>query len=144
MSARGATLLGFDYGRRRIGVAVGNTLTGSAGALVTLEAREGAPDWTQITALIEEWRPARLVVGVPYNADGSRGDLAEEALRFSRRLFGRYDIPVDTIDESFSSADAADRLRTSRREGRRPKVDKPALDSAAAAVILQSWLENHG
>lgn len=144
MPAGGATLLGFDYGRRRIGVAVGNTLTRSAAALATLEAREGAPDWSQLAALLQQWRPARLVVGVPYNADGSQSDLAEEALRFSRRLFGRYGIPVDTIDESLSSADAAERLRAARREGRRPKVDKAALDSAAAAVILQSWLDNHG
>lgn len=144
MPAGGATLLGFDYGRRRIGVALGNTLTRSAAALATLEAREGAPDWSQLAALLQQWRPARLVVGVPYNADGSQSDLAEEALRFSRRLFGRYGIPVDTIDESLSSADAAERLRAARREGRRPKVDKAALDSAAAAVILQSWLDNHG
>ncbi|HKK02586.1 MAG TPA: Holliday junction resolvase RuvX [Gammaproteobacteria bacterium] len=148
MADGGATLLAFDYGRRRIGVAVGNTLTGRARALETLDAGEQGPDWARITALLEDWRPARLVVGVPYNdAQAPAGEAAAaviaEAQRFARRLHGRYRLPVDTVDERLSSAAAYDGLRSERRAGRRGQIEKKDIDSAAAAVILQDWLDNH-
>lgn len=147
MSDGGATLLAFDYGRRRIGVAVGNTLTGRARALETLAAGERGPDWARIAALLAEWRPARLVVGVPYNdadapASESAAEIAAEAQRFARRLHGRYRLPVDTVDERLSSAEAYAGLRSERHAGRRGRIDKKDIDSAAAAVILQDWLDN--
>jgi putative holliday junction resolvase len=146
MASGGATLLAFDYGRRRIGVAVGNTLTRQARPLLTLDAAEAGPDWARIAALLDEWRPARLVVGVPYNdaAAGAAGvAIAAEAQRFARRLHGRCGLPVDTVDERLSSAEAHERLRTERRAGRRGTIAKRDIDSAAAAVILQDWLDNH-
>jgi putative holliday junction resolvase len=155
MGSGGATLLAFDYGRRRIGVAVGNTLTRQARPLLTLAVSETGPDWARITALLAEWRPARLVVGVPYNdgAAGASADagsgvaagaaIAAEAQRFARRLQGRCGLPVDTVDERLSSAEAHARLRTERRAGRRGTIAKRDIDSAAAAVILQDWLDNH-
>jgi putative holliday junction resolvase len=142
MASGGATLLAFDYGRRRIGVAVGNTLTRQARPLLTLDVTETGPDWTRIAALLEEWRPARLVVGVPYNDDAAAA-IAAEAQRFARRLHGRCGLPVDTVDERLSSAEAHERLRTERRAGRRGTIAKRDIDSAAAAVILQDWLDNH-
>ncbi len=143
MAPGGVTLLAFDYGRRRIGVAVGNTLTGDARPLTTLDATDSGPDWTRIAALLAEWRPARLVVGVPYN-DGAPGEaIATEAQRFARRLHGRFGLPVDAVDERLSSAEAHDRLKEDRRAGRRGPVAKKDIDSAAAAVILQDWLDNH-
>lgn len=143
MASGGATLLAFDYGRRRIGVAVGNTVTCNAQALTTLPAADGNPDWPRIEALLKEWRPARLVVGVPYNGPVSGDDIAGEAERFARQLAGRFDLPVDTVDERLSSAEAYDRLKTQRREGRRGQIAKKDIDSAAAAVILQDWLDQH-
>lgn len=147
MGDGGATLLAFDYGRRRIGVAVGNTLSGRARALETLESGEQGPDWARIAALLEDWRPARLVVGVPYNdADAPAGETAArviaEAQRFARRLHGRYRLPVDTVDERLSSAEAYAGLRSERRAGRRGRIGRQDIDSAAAAVILQDWLDN--
>lgn len=121
-----------------------NTLTRSAQPLATMDRGRGGPDWDAIGALVKEWAPGRLVVGVPYNADGSETGLGREAARFARRLSGRFGLPVDTLDERLSSAEAEDRLREARSTGvRRRRVDKQDVDRAAAAVILQSWLENH-
>jgi putative Holliday junction resolvase len=146
MAAATGTLLAFDYGRRRIGVAVGNTVTGRARALETIAATDAGPDWTRIGALLEEWRPARLVVGVPYNdaAPGAAGDdIAREAQRFARRLHGRFGLPVELVDERLSSAAAYEGLAAERRAGRRGRIAREDIDSAAAAVILQDWLDKH-
>lgn len=143
MSSGGLTLLAFDYGRRRIGVAVGNTVTGRASALETVSASESGPDWQRIEALLREWRPARLVVGVPYNGFSAGDDIEGEAQRFARRLGGRFELPVDVVDERLSSAEAYDRLKADRQAGRRGPIGKKDIDSAAAAVILQDWLDNH-
>ncbi len=144
MGAGGLTLLAFDYGRRRIGVAVGNTVTGRASALTTVDATERGPDWARIEALVREWRPARLVVGVPYNgAPAGEDDIAAEAERFAGRLHGRFGLPVERVDERLSSAAAYDGLKSERSAGRRGRIAKQDIDSAAAAVILQDWLDNH-
>lgn len=127
------TLLGFDYGRSRIGVAVGQTLTASARPLTTLPARHGQPDWQTIERLIAEWRPQRLVVGVAYHADGSASDSSTAALRFRDRLAQRFDGPVETVDERLSSREAERHLGAGAR-------DKEAVDRVAAALILESWL----
>src|SRR5210317_2145775 len=97
------TLLGFDYGRKRIGVAVGQQVTQSATALTTVSARDGKPDWPAITRLIEEWKPDALVVGIPYHMDGSEQDMTRAAQRFCRQLEGRYRLPVHPADERLSS-----------------------------------------
>jgi putative holliday junction resolvase len=143
MRSGGGTLLAFDYGRRRIGVAVGNTLTRNARALVTLGADDSGPDWAQIAALLEAWRPTRLVVGVPYNDAASGEGIAAEAQRFARRLHGRFGLPVETVDEVLSSAEARARLVAERHAGRRGRIANKDIDSAAAAVILQDWLDQH-
>lgn len=133
MSSR--TLLGFDFGTKRIGVAVGQELTCSARALITLNSRDGAPDWEAISRLIAEWQPAALVVGLPLNLDGSDHEITRLARRFGNRLRGRYNLPVYTIDERLSSAEAEALLAA---QGRYEKED---VDKVAAQIILQSWLE---
>jgi putative holliday junction resolvase len=148
MASGGVTLLAFDYGRRRIGIALGNTLSGSARPLETIGNGSTGPDWDRIAALLEAWRPARLVVGVPYNDAAFAGaspdnDLETEAQRFARRLRGRFGLPVETIDERLSSAEAEARLKEERRAGRRGPITRKDIDGAAAAVILQDWLDNH-
>ena len=100
-------LLGFDYGTRQIGVAVGQTLTGSAQPLLVLKARDGVPDWRQIAALIDEWKPDALVVGLPLNMDGTPSDMSARAEKFARRLEGRYRLTVHCVDERLSTFEAA-------------------------------------
>ncbi|HEY0635255.1 MAG TPA: Holliday junction resolvase RuvX [Gammaproteobacteria bacterium] len=132
------TLLGFDFGTRRIGVAVGQELTGTARPLTTLTSRDGGPDWAAISRLIEEWQPAALVVGIPWHMDGSEMELTRLATRFGNRLRGRYNLPVFTVDERLTSAEAEQLLH---EEGQR--FDQGAVDQVAAQLILQSWLDQH-
>ncbi len=134
------TLLGFDYGMRRIGVAVGQELTGTATALVTLNARDGRPDWAQISALITEWQPQALVVGLPYNMDGSEQAMTVAARRFGNQLKGRYNLPVYLYDERLSSMDAEQRIEAAALP-RHKKQDRGIVDRVAAQLILQAWLE---
>ena len=124
-------VLGFDFGRTRIGVATGVAITGTAQPLRVLPVRRQRPDWDAIDRLLAEWRPDLLVVGVPRHADGSANAMTAAALRFSRQLHGRFRLPVATIDERLSSRAAQDRL------GRRAGPGE--LDRMAAALILESW-----
>jgi putative Holliday junction resolvase len=132
-------VLGFDFGLRRIGVAVGQRITASASALATLPARDGEPDWTALAALVAEWRPGELVVGVPYNADGSPHDLTRAARAFAEALGARTGLAVHTVDERLSSSEALGVLREQRAAGRR-RIAREDVDAAAACVILESWL----
>lgn len=134
------TLLGFDYGMRRIGVAVGQELTATATALLTLAARDGRPDWDQVSALIAQWQPQALVVGLPLNLDGSEQTMTVAARRFGNRLKGRYNLPVYLHDERLSSVDAAQRIDVSSLP-RHKKQDRGRVDRVAAQLILQTWLE---
>jgi len=126
--------LGFDVGQRRIGVAVGGAMTGSARPLCILPTRE--PYWDAIARLIAEWRPDGLVVGVSRHADETAHAITEAALRFSRQLQGRFRLPVATIDERLSSWEAEQRQF---QAGRRRRKGRAPLDDQAAAVILESW-----
>ncbi len=130
-------VLGFDFGRTRIGVATGVAITGTAQPLRVLPVRRQRPDWDAIDRLLAEWRPDLLVVGVPRHADGSANAMTVAALRFSRQLHGRFRLPVATIDERLSSWEAEQRAfepAVGRRRG-----DSAALDDRAAALILESW-----
>lgn len=134
--------LGFDYGRRRIGVAVGGTTTGRARPLAVVACRDGQPDWDAVKTLITEWKPDRLVVGLPYNTDGSEGEMTRAARRFAGRMQNRFRIPVELVDERLSSVEAEDWLREQRRTGtRRRRVRREDVDRGAATVILQGWLD---
>lgn len=132
------TLLGFDFGPRKIGVAVGQTITASATPLKTLRSREERPDWAGIAALIQEWQPAALVVGLPFNMDGTEVDWAPRVHRFARQLEGRHGLRVHLIDERLTSLEARRLLDT--RPGRKPGLDADRLDALAAALILETWL----
>ena len=129
--------LGFDFGRLRIGVAVGEGVTNSARPLRTLPVRRQRPDWDAIGRLIAEWRPDLLVVGVPRHADDTASTVIEAALRFGRQLHGRFRLPVATIDERLSSWEAEQRQLEAATAGHRR--GEAALDAEAAAVILESW-----
>lgn len=128
------TLLAFDFGLKRTGVAVGNTLTGSARPLVTVEAEDSAKRFAAIAGLIAEWGPAALIVGRPVNTSGDATEMTARAERFARQLQGRFGLPVKFADERYSSAAAGDALKVGRK-------DKQKIDAAAAAIILQAWLD---
>ena len=139
------TVLSFDYGLRRIGVAVGNTLTGTADALATVSASDGAPDWIAVDRLVAEWRPSVIVAGVPYNEGGDGGPLAKAALRFADELGGRYGIEVQRVDERLTSREAEDDLRERRRSGAKTRrVRRGDVDREAARLLLLQWLRGAG
>jgi putative Holliday junction resolvase len=128
--------MGFDYGTRKIGVAVGQTITGTANALVTLLPVKNQPDWKRIEQLILEWKPDALIVGLPLNLDDSKTDATDGALRFSRQLQGRYHLPVHLADERFTSAEARTRLGPHHKAIER-------YDAVAAKLIVETWLSEH-
>ncbi|MCK0745974.1 Holliday junction resolvase RuvX [Chromohalobacter nigrandesensis] len=129
-------VLAFDYGTRRIGVAVGNEMLGSATALAPLPARDGIPDWQQIEALLEEWQPDLLVVGLPLNMDGTESDMSQRARKFGNRLHGRFGKPVEVFDERGSTRAAK---RIARDAGHRGNYRDDGVDGIAAQLILQSF-----
>jgi putative Holliday junction resolvase len=128
------TLLGFDFGVRRIGVALGNTLTGDARPLAILEAVPADRRFERIAALLREWGPTRLVVGRPLDEDGSVTETTRLADRFANQLHGRFGLPIERVDERFSSREAQAIIASA---GRRQKDD----DGVAAAVILSQYLD---
>lgn len=135
-------VLGFDFGLKRIGLASGDTLTRTAAPLATVAHHTDGPDWPAIQAHIKSVGPDLLVVGAPYNDDGSPGRIAGLADAFAATLAERARLEVARVDERYSSTAAQSLLRDQRASGQRRKpVRKGDLDSAAAAVMLQSWLE---
>jgi putative Holliday junction resolvase len=138
-------VLSFDYGLRRIGVAVGNTLTGTAEALATVAAQDGRPDWHALDRLVADWRPTAIVAGVPYNASGGDTRLAAAALRFADELGNRYGIEVYRVDERLTSREAEDSFRELRRSGAKAKrVRRGEIDREAARLLLMQWLRGPG
>ncbi len=122
--------MGFDYGTRKIGVAVGQLITKTANPIAIISARDGIPNWSEIEKLIVEWQPSQVVVGLPLNMDQSESEMSVRALKFARRLTGRFNIPHDTIDERLTS-----------REARELSGSQQEIDDIAAKIILESWLK---
>lgn len=145
MSAAAAqTVLAFDYGSRKVGVAIGNSLTQSAQPLAVLTYVQTDRLFEQIKALLTEWQPATLVVGRPLEKDGSIGLSTNDADRFARRLAGRFDIPVERVDERYTSVGAASELIEADRASipagrRRPRKTPESEDATAAAIILRQY-----
>ena len=130
------TYLGFDYGSKRIGIAVGNTVSGSASALDTVRVINGQPDWQHISRLISEWKPDALVVGWPVQMDGSANPITAAARRFGNQLNGRYQLDVHFIDERLSSQMALSEIREAGYNRR----SRELVDSYAAREILQTFI----
>lgn len=144
MSVGPRTLLGFDYGLKRIGVAVGQELTGTASPVKTLHLTGGQVDWKAIEQLIDEWQPDALIVGLPLNMDGSEHEMTAAARRFGRRLHGRFDLPIYEVDERLSSIAAEERLQEGAGRRGRKRGHSERIDQEAAQIILQTWLnEQH-
>lgn len=136
------TVLGFDVGGRRIGVAVGNPITGTASELGLIEVRDGIPDWERFDRLLKDWSPRRLLVGDPLSLDADAPDLParQRAKGFARAAGKRSGLPVEMVDERHSSREAAARFAAQRREGLRRRRDAEELDALAAVVIVERWL----
>jgi putative Holliday junction resolvase len=141
MSGRGEVVLAFDYGTRRIGVAVGQTLTGTANPAGALLATGLGPDWEAVKQCLHEWGPTRLLVGLPYNMDGSDTVLTATCRAFGDELAQRFGLPVEFVDERLTSRAATDELREARRSGARTRrVRAEDIDAHAARLILETWL----
>ena len=132
------TLIGFDFGERRIGVAVGETITGIAMPMGAIEESANEARFREIGKLVDEWHPAAFVVGRPRHADDSEHAIAKLAEKFARRLAARYSLPVAFVDETLTSATAEAELRGMRTRAAR----KSDVDALAAAIILQSYLDS--
>lgn len=135
------TALAFDYGEQRIGVAVANRTAGSARALKTLLNRDPAALDRNLLKLIEEWEPDTIVIGIPYNMDGSHSGMTARAIEFAARLGKIHGLPIDQVDERLTSSEARMMLGEQRRSGqRRKRVRREDIDSLAAQLIAESWL----
>lgn len=133
------TVLAFDFGTKRIGVATGETALGSAHPLAVIRAESNDERFAAIARLVAEWQPEQLVVGLPTHADGTPHEMTRLAQKFAERLQRRTQLPVSFADERLTSLDAQSRLREA---GRNSKSAKPLLDAVAAQLILQTWFES--
>ena len=129
-------VMAFDYGTRRIGVAVGNEMLCSASGLEPLTARDGIPDWIKVEKLLQEWQPDLLVVGLPIHDDGSESDMSVRARKFGNRLHGRFGKPVEMFDER-GTARAAKLI--AQGQGHKGNYRDRGVDGIAAQLILESW-----
>ena len=133
-------VLAFDFGRKRIGAACGDTVSRTAAPLQAVPAGPGGPRWEAIDSLMRDWQPAVVVVGLPYNVDDSESGMTGAARIFAAEIARRYAVQVALIDERYSSLEAESRLQSARESGlRRRRVAKADVDAAAACVILERW-----
>ena len=130
------SVLGFDFGMRKIGVAIGQTVSATANPLEIISAQDGIPDWEDIKKLIDTWQVDALVVGIPFNMDGSNSEITHAARKFSRRLEAKFHLAVHLVDERLTTKSAEAELRQHNKH-------KLQVDSYAAALILESWLQEH-
>lgn len=133
------TVLGFDYGTRRIGIAVGQRVTGSASGIAVVENPGNHPDWAAIERAVADWRPDALVVGLPLDLDGREQPMTAAARGFARSLAKRFALPVLMHDERLTSVEASRRFAAARRSGQRRARDAARLDAVAAEVLVESW-----
>lgn len=123
-------IIGFDFGLKRIGVAIGQTITQTAAPEAIVASKDGKPDWEHITQLFEKWQPAAIVVGLPMRLDGCEQALTQPARKFGQRLSGRYHRPVFYIEEQLSSIEAENR-----------NLNRQHIDDHAAQILLENWLQ---
>lgn len=133
-------ILGFDFGTRLIGVAVGNRITQSAQALSVIENAPAGPDWSKFDALLKEWRPQALLVGLPLTLDDKEQPITRAARAFAAALEKRYGLPVHPVDERYTSMEASRRFAEQRRSGTAKRKHAANIDSVAAQIIVESWL----
>ena len=131
--------LSFDYGTERIGIAFGQSISSTTKAVTIIKARDGVPNWDIVASLIKTWKPDFLIVGLPYNLDGTESILLQRASKFANRLNGRFNIPTFGIDERLSSKAAEEKIKT----GNRRKPYDAEIDDLAAQIILETWFAEY-
>lgn len=132
-----ARVMGFDFGTKRMGIAMGQRLTQQAQGIGCINAKDGKPNWEQLDALVKEWQPDGFVVGLPFNMDGSESDMSRRANKFSKRLHGRYGLPSYTIDERLTTFEAK---QIAKQQGHKGHYKSDPVDELAAQFILETWL----
>lgn len=132
------TVIGFDFGKKYIGVAVGQEITGSASPLGSIKANDGIPNWEQLTHYLKEWLPDIIVIGLPLNMDGSEQQLTLDAKKFGSSIAGRFGLPIEFQDERLTTADAKERLFA---QGGYRNLKKDNIDAVSAALIIESFFE---
>jgi len=135
--------LGIDFGLKRIGIAKGNTQLGTADPMVMMRNINGTPEWATLDAVVNDWQPVGLVIGLPLTLDGEAQEITHATRGFAKRCRKRYQLPIMWVDERFSSMQASETLAELRRSGQRNKrTRKEDVDTLAAALILERWLAN--
>jgi len=129
-------VMAFDFGTRRIGVATGQELLGSGEPLTMIPARDGIPDWSAVEALLREWRPDLVLVGLPLNMDDTENEMCARARKFGKRIHGRFHVPVEMVDERLTSFEAKGEVMA--RGGSRD-FGRHGVDDRAAVLILETW-----
>ncbi len=142
MNSPAQVVMGFDYGHRKIGVAVGQTLTGTAQALATVPAVQNAPDWPRLEALIAEWKPQRLIIGAPLGPEGEVTPTSQKARQFGTALGERTGLPVEHWDERHSTQAARSWYKSGREQGLTRRKQAGQLDGVAARLMLEDWLRH--
>lgn len=137
-------LLSFDFGMKHIGVAVGQTITQTVTPLCTITATDGIPNWAEIDALIERWKPNGIVIGIPLNMDDSEQLLTHCARKFANRLHHRTRLPIHTVDERLSTWEAKNRLKLKILNPKSKKIKKHIQDinAMAASILLEQWMHS--
>ncbi len=131
------TVVGFDFGTKRIGVAVGQIVTRTATPLPLIKAQDGAPKWDEVKKILNEWQPQLLIVGLPVHMDGTEQPLTKAAKRFGNRLNGRFNLPVEWVDERLTSYEAESMVE---EQGIKLNEDHLNIDSLSAKLIVEQWL----
>ena len=135
------TLLGVDFGLRRIGTAIGQTLTCNANPLKIIAAEQGVPDWAQFEKIMKEWRPLAIIIGIPLNMDDSAQTITHKARHFALQLKSRFHLPVHGMDERLTSFEVRQNLFD---QGGYRAIQKGKIDALAAKIILEDWMQNNG
>jgi putative Holliday junction resolvase len=135
------SILGFDYGTHYIGVAVGQKITGTASELAVITNHRSIINWEDIEQIVNEWQPAICVVGMPLNMDGSESEMCEAVRKFARKLEGRFGVKTQLQDERLTSQEAKSLEANSPKENKERNYRDDPVDSIAARIILQSWLD---
>lgn len=130
------SLMAFDFGLRRIGVAMGQEMIGTGQPLAMILADNGTPDWAQIEKLLVEWQPDLVLVGLPLNMDGSENDMCGRARKFGKRLHGRFHVPIEMVDERLTSYEAKGQVMAA---GGSRDYGRHGVDDRAAVLILETW-----
>lgn len=130
------SVLGFDFGTTRMGMAIGQSITGTARPLAPLKAKDGIPNWDEIAKLVDEWQPDAFVVGLPLDMDGTENEMCQRARKFAKRLHGRFNRPYFMMDERLSSYEAKGQVIA---QGGHRNFKENSVDGLAAQMIVETW-----